>query len=311
MTKIIITGGAGFIGSHITEELVRQGHKITVLDNLLTGSKQNLSNVIDKITFVHGDIRDIELLKKYFAGTDAILHQAALRSVPASLKDPLAYNDVNINGTYNVLEAARICGVKRVVFASSSSVYGDNTELPQKEHNLGTRLSPYAISKYTGEDYCRFFHKTYGLETVALRYFNVFGPKQDPNSQYAAVIPLFITKLLKNEQPTIFGDGTQTRDFTHVSNVVQANILAITAKKAPGESINIANGEGMSVNDLYEKIRTFLNKTIQPTYLPERTGDVKHTKADTTKQKELLGLTATKFDEGLKTTVEWYNANYR
>lgn len=310
MKKILVTGGAGFIGSHITEELVKQGHKVIVLDNFSTGSKKNLAKVINGVEIIEGDIRNLELLKQKFTGVDAILHQAALRSVPASLKDPQAYTDVNITGIYNVLEAARVSGVNRVVFASSSSVYGDSTDLPQKEEKTGTRLSPYAISKFTGEDYCKFFHRTYGLETVALRYFNVFGPRQDPKSQYAAVIPLFITALLRNEQPTIFGDGKQTRDFTYVSNVVQANICAITANAA-GQSINIANGEGTSVNELFEKIKRFLNKDSQPHYAPERTGDVKHTKADTTKMKQLLAFEPIKFDEGLKTTVEWYCENYR
>lgn len=312
MTKVVITGGAGFIGCHLTEELVKQGFQATVVDNLLTGKNENLQNIWDKIEFVQGDIRDIELLKKSFKNADAVFHQAALRSVPTSLKEPLSYNDVNINGTYGVLEAARICGVKRVMFASSSSVYGDLLELPQKEENTGTRLSPYAITKLTGEDYCKFFWKTYGTETVCLRYFNVFGPKQDPKSQYAAVVPLFTIALIENKQPKIFGDGTQTRDLTFVKNVVQANILAMTAKKAVGEAINVANGEGITINELFEKIRSFLNKNIKPLYAPERIGDIKHTKADTTKLKELLGLQdATSFDDGLKETIEWYDKNYR
>ena len=311
MRNVIVTGGAGFIGSHLTEELVKKELNVTVIDNLSAGKKENLQKVLDKIEFVHGDIRDIELLKKIFKNADAILHQAALRSVPASIANAQEYNDVNINGTYNVLEAARVCNVRRVVFASSSSVYGDNEELPQKETNLGTRLSPYAITKYTGEDYCRYFWKTYGFETVALRYFNAFGARQDPNSQYAAAIPIFITTLLQDRQPTIYGDGTQTRDFTHISNIVQANILAMTAKNAAGQAINIANGEGISVNELFEKIRSFLNKNMQPHYAQARPGDVKHTKADITKQKELLQLNPIKFDYGLKQTIEWYSEAHK
>jgi nucleoside-diphosphate-sugar epimerase len=312
MSKVIVTGGAGFIGSHLAEGLVKQGHTVCVIDNLCTGSQQNLSSIIGDIEFVRADIRDKEAISYAFEGADTIFHQAALRSVPASLENPAIYNDVNINGTYNVLEAARHCGARRVIFASSSSVYGDSTELPQKEENLGTRLSPYAITKAAGEDYCRFFWKTYGLETVSLRYFNVFGPRQDPKSQYAAVIPLFITALLNDRQPTIFGDGKQTRDFTYITNVVNANILAMASETAVGEVINVANGEGVSVNELFEKIRSFLNKDIKPLYAPERKGDVKHTKADVTKQKKLLGLNdTTNFDRGLEQTTEWYNAAYR
>ncbi len=310
MSKILVTGGAGFIGSHLTEELVKNGNEVTVLDNLFTGKKENLCAVENKINFVQADIREQEVLKKHFFGVDTVFHQAALRSVPASLKDPQAYTDVNITGTYNVLEAARISGVRRVVFASSSSVYGDLLDLPQKEEKTGTRLSPYAISKYTGEDLCKYFWKTYGLQTVMLRYFNVFGARQDPFSQYAAVIPLFILALKEGKRPTIFGDGTQTRDFTYVANVVRANILAMSAKNAIGESINVANGEGISVNDLFEQIRNILNKDIKPIYVPQRKGDIMHTKADTTKLKKLGYEPAASFDDALKKTVEWYNTKY-
>ncbi|MBI4141042.1 SDR family NAD(P)-dependent oxidoreductase, partial [Candidatus Woesearchaeota archaeon] len=218
MKKVVVTGGAGFIGSHLAEELVKQEYSVTVVDNLFTGKKEHLKEVSAKIEFVEGDIRDINLLKKHFAEADTVFHQAALRSVPASVAEPVPYYDVNIIGTHNVLEAARLSGVKRVVFASSSSVYGDLIELPQKEDKTGNRLSPYAISKKTGEDLCTYFNKTYGLETVSLRFFYVFGPRQDPKSQYSAVIPLFITALMNNQQPKIFGDGEQTRDFTHVTN---------------------------------------------------------------------------------------------
>jgi len=309
--KIIVTGGAGFIGGHITETLVKQGYSVRVIDNLSTGKKENLKSVINKIEFVQADIRDLEGLKNNFSEVDTVFHQAALRSVPASLKDPQAYIDVNVIGTYNVLEAARVCGVKRVVFASSSSVYGDLQELPQKEDKTGTRLSPYAISKYTGEDLCKYFWKTYELETVVLRYFNVFGARQDPFSQYAAVIPLFILALKEGKRPTIFGDGTQTRDFTYVVNVVRANILAMNAKTAVGETINVANGEGVSVNDLFEQIRSVLNKDIKPICVSQRKGDVKHTKADTTELKKLGYEPAVSFDDALRKTVEWHNVEYK
>lgn len=307
MVNVLVTGGAGFIGSHLVEELVKQGHRVTVFDNLFTGKKEHLKNVSEKIKFVEGDIRDIDTLKKHFVGMDTVFHQAALRSVPASVKEPIPYYDVNIIGTHNVLESARLSNVRRVVFASSSSVYGDLLELPQKEDKTGNKLSPYAISKKTGEDLCIYFYKTYGLETVSLRYFNVFGPRQDPKSQYAAVIPLFITSLLNNQQPTIFGDGEQTRDFTHVTNVVQGNILAMTSKKAVGKIINLANGEGISVNKLFNSIRTILNKNIEPIYAPPRPGDVKHTLADNTFAQEVLEYkNFVNFDEGLRQTVTWY-----
>ncbi len=307
MKKVIVTGGAGFIGSHLVEELVNKGYAVTVIDNLFTGKKEHLKNVGEKIEFIEGDIRDIDLLKKHFVGVDTVFHQAALRSVPASVKEPVPYYDVNIIGTHNVLEAARVCGVRRIVFASSSSVYGDLIELPQKEDKTGNRLSPYAISKKTGEDLCIYFYKTYGLETVSLRYFNVFGPKQDPHSQYSAVIPLFITSLINNQQPTIFGDGEQTRDFTHVNNVVQANILAMNAEKAVGQAINVANGERISVNKLFNSIKKILNKTIEPIYTAERQGDVKHTLADNKLAQELLKYrNFVSFEEGMKETITWY-----
>ena len=309
--KAVVTGGAGFIGSHLTEELVRQGHEVVVYDNLFSGKKEHLAAVQDKTLFVQGDIRDQELLKKTCAGADIIFHQAALRSVPASVDDPAPYNDVNIIGTFNVLETARRMNVPQVIFASSSSVYGEKPKIPQKEGYEDVRLSPYAITKYTGEDYCAYFYKTYGIKTVALRYFNVFGPRQDPNAQYAAVIPKFILSLLKKESPPIFGTGEQSRDFTFVHDVVAANLCASRAKKAAGKAFNIAQGRPISVNALATMIAGILNSEIKPTYFPARQGDVMHTSANITRARKLLKLPEpTPFEEALKQTVEWFKQTF-
>ncbi len=307
MASVIVTGGAGFIGSHLTEELVRQGNHVVVLDNLFTGKEAHLEAIKDKITFVRGDIRDFELLKKTFAEAETIFHQAALKSVPASVENPQAYNETNIIGTFNVLEAARLNNVRNVVFASSSSVYGENPKIPQKEGKEDIRISPYAISKFAGEEYCKYFHKMYGIKTVALRYFNVFGPRQDPLAQYAAVIPKFILSLLKKEQPPIYGTGEQTRDFTYVKDVVTANICAAHSKKAAGGAFNVASGTQISVNALALKIAAILESDIKPAYNPPRAGDVMHTCADISKAKKKLGIPEhTPFDEALNATALWF-----
>ena len=308
MTLSIVTGGCGFIGSNLSLELAARGHDVLALDNLLTGRKENIPAGRKGINVAIGDIRDLAFLKREFSGADNVFHQAALPSVPRSVADPAASNDNNVNGTLNVLIAARDCGIKRVVFASSSSVYGDTPTLPKREDMMPNPLSPYAVSKLSGEYYCKVFHRIYGLETVILRYFNVFGPRQDPKSQYAAVIPKFIASMMRGESPVIFGDGLQTRDFTFVQNVVDANILASKAqKKAVGEPINIACGERIRLNDLVGRLNAILEKALPPKHEKERAGDIKHSYADIRKAEKLLSYSPKyTFDQGLAKTVEWF-----
>ncbi|GAF79155.1 unnamed protein product [marine sediment metagenome] len=307
MERYLVTGGAGFIGSHISEELVKRDHEVRVLDNFLTGKKENIASLLDKIEFIEGDIKDFETCQHALEGVDFVLHQAALPSVPRSIKDPLTTNENNIRGTLNVLLASREAKVKKVVIASSSSVYGDDTHLPKIESRQGNPLSPYALSKLVGEHYCRIFSQIYGLPTVFLRYFNIFGPRQDPFSQYAAVIPNFITKMLKGEKPIIFGDGEQSRDFTFVSNVVEANILASKAQDVSGEAFNIACGERTTVNSLVNTINEVLNKNIDPVHDEPRPGDVKNSYAEISKARKMLKYEPlVPFNEGLKKTINWY-----
>lgn len=307
MNKYLVTGGAGFIGSHIVEELVKRGNPVRVIDNFLTGKRENIASFLDKIEFIKGDIRDIEVCRDVCNGVDFVLHQAALPSVPRSVEDPLTTNEINITGTLNILLAARDAGVKKFVFASSSSIYGDDPRLPKKEGMEGRPLSPYAISKIVGEHYCIVFSRIFGLSTICLRYFNIFGPRQDPYSQYAAVIPLFITKILKKETPTIFGDGEQSRDFTFVSNVVDANILASQTEDVSGEVFNLACGERMSVNSLAAAINEILNRDITPVHDDPRPGDIKHSFADISKVKEMLKYERlVSFREGLERTILWF-----
>ena len=307
MAKYIITGGAGFIGSNIAQKLVTMGNIVKVIDNLSTGNLNNLAEVRDNIEFIEGDIKDLNLLKKEFKGFDYVLHQAALCSVPRSINDPISSNTSNIDGTLNVLVAARDNSLKRVVYASSSSVYGNALSEYKSEDLPVNPLSPYALTKLTGETYTRLFYKIYGLETICLRYFNVFGPHQDPSSQYSAVIPKFISMMIKGESPIILGDGTQSRDFTYVQNNVQANILAATAAQGAGEAINIACGQSISLNELVNLINQELGTNIKPVYQDERAGDIKHSKADISKAKKILNYEA-KFDflSGLKETIQWY-----
>ncbi len=307
----LVTGGAGFIGSHLVEELVKQGEDVRVLDNLSTGKKKNIEPFLSKIEFVEGDIRELELVKKAMDGVDYVLHQAAVPSVPRSVKDPLTSNSANVEGTLNVLIAARDAGVKRVVYASSSSVYGDTPVLPKHEEMKQAPRSPYAVSKLAGELYCQAFYHVYGLETVALRYFNVFGPWQDPESQYAAVVPKFITALLHSEPPMIFGDGEQSRDFTYIENVVEANLLAAKAPGVAAEVCNIACGERITINELARMLAEIIGVNIEPEHTPPRSGDVRDSLADISKAKRLLGYEgAVAVREGLEQTVEWYK-NYR
>ena len=303
----VVTGGAGFIGSHIVQGLLEKGFQVKVLD-LASAGKKNLQPWLKDIEFIEGDVRDLALLQKTFQNTDFVLHQAALASVFRSVEQPEQYNEVNITGTLNVLEAAKANNVKRVVFASSSSVYGNPEQFPVKESFLPQPLSPYALTKLAGEHYLRVFHHLYGLETVALRYFNVFGPGQDPNAAYAAVIPKFITLLLEDEQPIIYGDGRQSRDFVFVKDVVAANLAALRAdKKACGQAFNIAHGQTISLLDLVEKINKLLGKNIEPRFEPVRAGDVRKSMADVKKAEELLDFKCQySFDEGLKQTLDWF-----
>ena len=307
MATYLITGGAGFIGSNVARTLLAQQHQVRVFDNFLTGKRENLTDILSEITLIEEDLRHFDAVRKAAAGVDYILHIGALPSVPRSVADPILSNDININGTLHVLEAARQQGVKRVVFSSSSSVYGDTPTLPKQEDMPLNPLSPYATHKATGELYCRVYHNIYNLETVCLRYFNVFGPRQDPNSQYAAVIPRFITTLHSGGQPTIYGDGEQSRDFTFVENVVAANIAASIAPNAAGEVINIACGARITVNELAQKIGVMLGKKAAPQYLPGRAGDVKHSLADISKAQRLLNLSnLVELETGLQRTIEWF-----
>jgi len=308
----LVTGGAGFIGSHIVERLVREGQKVRVIDNLSTGKKKNIEPFLEKTEFVEGDIRDLEPLREAMDGVDYVLHQAAVASVPRSVKDPLTSNSVNVEGTLNILITARDADVKRVVYASSSSVYGDTPTLPKHEDMKQEPRSPYAVSKLGGELYCQAFYHIYGLETIALRYFNVFGPRQDPKSQYAAVVPKFITALLHGEPPTIFGDGEQSRDFTYIENVVEANLLAAKASGVAGEVFNIACGERITINELACMLAEIIGVNIEPEHTPPRSGDVLHSLADISKAKRLLGYEVkVSTPEGLEQTVEWYKSHLK
>jgi UDP-glucose 4-epimerase len=307
MSKYCVTGGAGFIGSHLVEHLVAQGHQVVVVDNFSTGKMANIAHLSRAIDLYEADVRDLEALRPAFAGVDVVFHQAALPSVPRSVRDPVSTTEANVLGTLNVLIAARDAGVRRVVLASSSSVYGANPQLPKQEGLELQPLSPYAASKLACEAYASAFWHSYGLETVSLRYFNVFGPRQDPTSQYAAAIPIFLRRMLSGEPPVVFGDGEQTRDFTYVLNVVQANILAATAPEAPGKVFNIACGQQVSVNQLVSRLNELLRTALSPEYAPPRPGDVRHSVADVALARQVLGYEPqVSFDEGLARTVEWF-----
>ncbi len=307
MATYLITGGAGFIGSNIAQTLVSRGENVRILDNLATGKLENIARIRDRVEFIEGDIRDFQTVRAAVSGVDYVIHQAALPSVSRSIQDPVPTNETNVTGTLNVLLACREQKVKRFVMASSSSVYGDTPKLPKSEEMALNPLSPYATSKLAAERYAMNFYKLYGLETVALRYFNVFGPHQDPKSQYAAVIPKFITAILKGEPPVVYGDGEQSRDFTFVSNVVEANILACTAEKAPGYCMNIACGGRYTLNQLLQMLEEIIGRKANATYTEPRPGDIKHSHASIDLAREILNYEPkVSFEEGLRRTVGWY-----
>mgnify|MGYP000645609329 CR=1 FL=1 len=307
MAMYLVTGGAGFIGSHIVEELLRNGETVRVLDNFSTGTHNNISEYINQIELVEGDICDINTVRYAMQGVDYVLHQAALPSVPRSITDPFTSHEVNATGTLNVLIAARDVSVKRVVCASSSSIYGNSPTLPKVEDMPSNPLSPYAVSKLSAEGYCRVFFQVFGTPTVALRYFNVFGPRQDPTSQYSAVIPRFIIAMLRDEAPIIYGDGLQSRDFTYVTNVVRANLLACKKESAAGQVFNIALGRRISLMELMATLNIVLGSDIKPQFQAPRKGDVVHSQADVSKMQQVIGLDKiVELEEGLQLTVEWY-----
>lgn len=307
MATYLVTGGAGFIGSHIAEELVHRGETVRVLDNLSTGKKENLSGVIGRLDFLEGDVRDIDACRRAVRGADHVLHQAALASVTGSVADPLLTNAINVTGTLNLLLAARDASVRSFVLASSSAAYGDDPGLSKLEGEEGKALSPYGVSKLAGEKYCEAFHVLFGMKAAALRYFNVFGPRQDPRSEYAAVIPVFITKALEGERPVIYGDGEQSRDFIYVKSVVEANILAAESPAAGGETINIASGTSLTVNALLDAVNRITGKGIQAVFEPPRPGDIEYSVADIGKARRVLGFEPRiPFLEALRETVSWY-----
>lgn len=334
--RTLITGGAGFIGSHIVERLLKDGHKVIVLDNLCSGKLENLSFVSSELvewgkeignlgsakwssgnfTFVYGDIRDYSVCVEVCSNIDVIFHQAALRSVPKSMAYPYEYNEVNINGTLNLLKAAQKCGVKRFIFASSSSIYGETDKFPENEKDYPKLISPYALTKLAGEYYCRIFTENFGLETICLRYFNVYGERQSLDDEYAVVIPKFINCMLKDENPPIHGDGKQSRDFTYVENVVEANLLSSEVsfskiRALENNVFNIANGSSYSILELVEYLNQIMGKSIEPIFTPPRPGDVFKTLADISKARDVLGYKPkVDFKEGLKRTVDWFQKSF-
>jgi len=307
MAKYLVTGGAGFIGSNIAEELVRRKAGVRVLDSLITGNLDNIRPFRKSIDFIKGDIRDRRALKRALKGVDYVIHQAALRSVPKSVDDPFTTNDINVFGTLNLLMESKKAGVKRVVYASSSSAYGDVKKFPQKETDLPKPISPYGVSKLAAENYCITFARTFGLETVSLRYFNVFGPRQNPESKYSAVVPIFIFNMLNGKSPAVEWDGKQSRDFTYVGNVVEANLKACIVPGISGEVFNVACGSTTSIMDIVDDINKILKTDIKPVFAPKRAGDVRKTYADIDKMKRLLKITKlVNFKDGIKQTLEWF-----
>lgn len=312
-SKFLVTGSAGFIGSNLVEAILDLGYKVRGLDNFSTGKKENVEEFIHhpNYEFLEGDIRDLETCMKACEGIDYVLNQAAWGSVPRSIEMPLFYEEVNIKGTLNMMEAARQSGVKKFVYASSSSVYGDEPNLPKREGREGNVLSPYALTKKINEEYGKLYTKLYGLDTYGLRYFNVFGRRQDPNGAYAAVIPKFIKQLLNDEAPRINGDGKQSRDFTYIENVIEANLRAcLASSEVAGQAFNIAYGGRVFLIDIYGDLCKALEKDIQPTFGPDRKGDIKHSNADISKAKEMLGYDPEwNFIRGIEAAIEWYKEN--
>jgi nucleoside-diphosphate-sugar epimerase len=309
MASYLVTGGAGFIGSHLTDELVRRGHRVRVVDNFASGKRQNLAH-IPGVELLEGDLADAAVARRAVAGVDVVLHQAAIPSVPRSVEDPLTSHRANIDATLNVLLASRDAGVRRVVYAGSSSAYGDTPTLPKVESMPPAPLSPYALQKLVGEQYGQLFAQLYGVETVSIRYFNVFGPRQDPSSPYSGVISLFIAAVAAGRAPIIYGDGGQTRDFTYVANVVDGVLRACEAPNVAGEVINVATGTRISINDLFRAVRDLTGARVEPTYAPVRAGDVRDSQADISKARRLLAYEPhVGFQEGLKKTLDWYQTS--
>jgi len=309
MALYLITGIGGFIGSSLARTLLARGEQVRGVDNFSTGNKENITEISNQIDFRKADIADLDAMQKACAGVDFVLHQAAIPSVPKSMLDPLGTNRANIDGTVNVLVAARDAKVKRVVYASSSSAYGDTPTLPKREAMTPDPISPYAVAKLASEHYMISFYRCYGLETVALRYFNIFGPRQDPSSPYSGVLAKFITQMLRGQQPTIFGDGEQSRDFTYVDNAVEANLLACNAPsaKAAGQVFNVATGRRVTLNETFKALQALTSYRGEPKYGPERGGDIKHSLADISKAEAALSYKPKMhFEEGLRRTVEWY-----
>ncbi|MGG3564218.1 SDR family oxidoreductase [Neobacillus rhizosphaerae] len=312
-STFLVTGSAGFIGSNLVEAILKLGYRVRGLDNFSTGKKENVDSLLvnPNYEFIEGDIRDLDTCMKACEGVDYVLHQAAWGSVPRSIEMPLLYEEINIKGTLHMMEAARQYGVKKFVYASSSSVYGDEPNLPKKEGKEGNVLSPYALTKMVDEEYGKLYTKLYGLDTYGLRYFNVFGRRQDPNGAYAAVIPKFIKQLLNNESPTINGDGKQSRDFTYIENVIEANLKAcMSSSEAAGQAYNIAYGGREFLIDIYHHLLNALGKEIQPVFGPERKGDIKHSNADISKAQLMLGYEPEwSFEQGIEAAIEWYKEN--
>jgi len=312
MAKYLVTGGAGFIGSNLVRHILHQGHDAVVLDNLATGKRENMADFIDRVTFIEGDIRDRAVVDGAVAGCAAIFHEAALGSVPRSVEDPTTSHDVNVNGTLTVLEAARAAGVQRVVFAASSSAYGDQAESPKHEAMVPLPVSPYASSKVACECYLRAYAACYGMETLSLRYFNVFGPYQDPFGAYAAVIPAFVSSLLKQRAPTVYGDGEQSRDFCYIENVCEANWLGAhaPAEVCDGRVLNIACHAATTLNEILAKLKELMSSDIEAVYADPRAGDVRHSLADVSRAKDAIGYEPKiYFAEGLTRAIDWYTTN--
>jgi nucleoside-diphosphate-sugar epimerase len=310
MSTYVVTGGAGFIGSHIAEALLSQNHTVRIVDNFSTGKEANIASFRKDLEVFTLDIADGSGLSDAFRGADYVIHEAAIPSVPQSMIDPVGSNRANVDGTLHVLVAARDAGVKRLVYASSSALYGDSPALPKHEEMMPAPMSPYGGQKLFAEIYCQVFWRAYQFETVALRYFNVFGPRQDPTSQYSGVLAKFIPAVLEGRQPTIYGDGTQSRDFTYVANVVEANLLACTTPGIAGEAFNAACGDRITVNSMLDHVNKLAGKNIAAIYAPVRTGDILHSQADVSKARRMMGYEAkTTFEEGLRHTVEWYREN--